>query len=208
MLITNASRLNVFRFIFIIGMFTMCHLVNKRCCLRIHFSQSTILGLYYSILFQWHLLILLIELRCYCYFVIYFCIIMSSGVSSVFRECAGCHRRFKRFASHIVQSPMCQQVYVTCQDNVPPDGGESDVSKGLSSRRSTRWVSSNLLPRTAGSTNGPVTCCNDVSLPSGDASAASEGTFCLGSHILFRHFPSLDAFLFWLQHILLRLHMI
>ena len=120
---------------------------------------------------------------------------MSSGVSGVFHECAGCHRMFKRLASHIVQSPMCQQVYVTCQDDVPPDGGESDVSTGLSSRRSTRWVSSNLLPRTAGSTNGPVTC-NDVSLPSGDASAASEGTFCLGSHTLFRHLPSLDAFLF------------
>ena len=81
-------------------------------------------------------------------------------------------------APGVVQSPMCQQVYVTCQDDVPPDGGESNVSKGLSSRRSTRWVSSNLLPHTAGSTNGPVTCNDVVSLPSGDASAASEGTFC------------------------------
>ena len=129
------------------------------------FFQSTVLELYYTILFWWHILILLIELLCYCcYFVINFCIIMSSGVSSVFHECAGCHRKFKRLASHIVQSLMCQQAYVTCQDDVPPDGGESDVSTGLSSRRSTRWVSSNLLPRTDGSTNGPVTC-NDVSLP-------------------------------------------
>jgi hypothetical protein len=31
------------------------------------------------------------------------------------------------------------------------------------------------LPRTAGSTNGPATC-NDVRLPSGDASAGEDGT--------------------------------
>ena len=78
---------------------------------------------------------------------------------------------------------MCQQVYVTCQDDVPLDGGESDVATGLFSRRSTRWVSSNLLPRTAGSANGSVTC-NDVALPSGDASAASEGTFCLADEVV------------------------
>ena len=90
---------------------------------------------------------------------------------------------------------MCQRVYVTCQDDIPPDGGESNVPTGLSSRMSTRWVPPNLLPRAASSTNDPVTC-NDVPLPSGDASAASKGTFCLGSHILFRHLPSLDAFLF------------
>ena len=166
--------------------------VNKHCYLWILFSLSTIVGLYFTILFRCHILILLIEVLYY-YFVIYsWIIMMSSGVSGVFHECAWCHRMFKRLAGHIVQSPMCQQVYVTW----------------LSSRRSTRWVSSNLLPRIAGSTNGPVTC-NDVSLPSGDASAASEGTFCLGSHTLFRHLPSLlDAFLFWLQHNLFRLHMI
>jgi hypothetical protein len=151
---------------------------------------------------DWSSLLLLVH------FVIYSCIIMSSGVSGVFHECAGCHRMFKRLAtSHIVQCPMCQQVYVTCQDDIPPDGGESNVSTGLSSRRSTRWLSSTLLPRTAGSMNG-LGSCNDVRLPPRDASATSEGTFCLSSHILFRHLPSLDAFLFWLQHKLFRIHTI
>jgi hypothetical protein len=70
---------------------------------------------------------------------------------------------------------MCQQVYVTCQDDIPPDGGESNVSTGLSSRRSTRWLSSTLLPRTAGSTNGLGTC-NDVRSPPGDACAGEDST--------------------------------
>ena len=105
---------------------------------------------------------------------------MSSGVSGVLHECAGCHKSFKRLASHIVQSPMCEQVYVTCQDDIPPDGGESNVSTGLSSTRSTRWVSSNVLPCTV--TRGPVTC-NDVPLPSGDASAGMGSTIQQQEHI-------------------------
>jgi hypothetical protein len=101
---------------------------------------------------------------------------MSSGVSGVLHECAGCHRMFKRLASHIVQSPMCQQVYVTCQDDiVPPAGGESNVSTGLSSRRSTRLLSSTLLPRTAGNTNS-LGSCNDVRSPPGDVCAGEDST--------------------------------
>jgi hypothetical protein len=109
---------------------------------------------------------------------------MSSGVSGVLHECAGCHRIFKRLASHIVQSPMCQQVYVTCQDDIPPNGGESNVSTGLLSRRSTRWLSSTLLPRTADSTtkNGLGTC-NDVRSPPGDACAGEESTIQQKEHI-------------------------
>ena len=69
---------------------------------------------------------------------------------------------------------------MTFQDDIPPNGGESNVSTRLSSTRSTRWVSSNFLPRTA--TNGPVTC-NDVSLPSGDASAGMGSTIQQQEHI-------------------------
>jgi hypothetical protein len=46
---------------------------------------------------------------------------MSSGVSVVFQECAGCHKSFKRLATHIAQSPTCEQVYATCQEDIPPD---------------------------------------------------------------------------------------
>ena len=70
---------------------------------------------------------------------------------------------------------------MTCQDDIPPDGGvSSNVSTRLFSTRSTRWVSSNVLPRTA--TNGPVTC-NDVPLPSGNASAGMGSTFQQQEHI-------------------------
>jgi Plavaka transposase len=94
---------------------------------------------------------------------------MSSGVSGVFHECAGCHKSFKRLSTHIALTPTCSQVYATTgqQDDIPPDaGGESNVPTRRSSTRRTRLDSLNSLPRT---TNAPVMC-NDVQLPSGDAS--------------------------------------
>jgi hypothetical protein len=57
---------------------------------------------------------------------------MVSGLSSgAFKQCAGCHKSFKRLATHVVQSTICEQVYLTCQDDIPPDGGESNVPTQL-----------------------------------------------------------------------------
>ena len=120
---------------------------------------------------------------------------MSSGLSSgAFEQCAGCHKSFKRLATHIVQSSICEQVYLTRQDDIRPDGGESDAPTRRSSTRSTRWVSSNnSLPPTIGS----VTC-NDVPSASGDASSGKASTI-QAEHILDEieedhdnGFPSLD----------------
>ena len=65
------------------------------------------------------------------------------------------------------------QVYATCQEDIPPDAGESNMLTQRSSTRRTRWVSSNsLLPRT---TNGAVIC-NDVPLFSGKKLAGIGST--------------------------------
>ena len=98
---------------------------------------------------------------------------MSSGVSGVFQKCAGCHKSFKRLASHIAQSPTYEQVYATCQEDISPNAGESNMSTQCSSTRRTRWVSSNSLPCT---TNGAGVICNDVPLFSGKASAGIGST--------------------------------
>jgi hypothetical protein len=98
---------------------------------------------------------------------------MSSGVSGVFQECTGCHKSFNRLATHIAQSPTCEQVYATCQKDIPPDAGKSNtMSTQRYSTRRMRWVSSNLLPRTS---SGAVIC-NNVPLFSGDVSAGIDST--------------------------------
>ena len=76
--------------------------------------------------------------------------------------------KLKRLATHIAQSPTCEQVCVTCPEDIPPNAGKSNMLTQRSSTRRTRWVSSNLLPCT---TNAGAVICNDVPLFSGEASA-------------------------------------